>query len=375
MRGHIRKRGNGYAVIVDLPRDPVTGKRRQKWQTAPTKREAERLLTKTLHQIEGGGFIEPSKTPLATYLEQWLEAIEPTIRPASHDRYTRIVRRQIVPSLGAVELGKLSSLQVQDWYAVLLAGTNGQASLSPSTVALYHGVLHKALDQAVKWQLVNRNVCDAVDAPRPKPPEMRTWSADESRAFLAGTVDHDLAALWHLALYTGMRRGELLALRWQDVDLERGQLAIRRTLTRGADGLVFGEPKTKAGRRSIAIPAPIVAILKTHRARQAERRLQIGPAWHDDGLVFDRGDGTVLHPNVVTHSFPRLARRLGLPGIRFHDLRHTAATLMLANGEHPKIVQERLGHADISMTLGRYSHVTQDMQRDAADRLARLLGS
>jgi integrase len=172
-----------------------------------------------------------------------------------------------------------------------------------------------------------------------------------------------------------MRRGEQLALRWADTDLERGTLAVRRNLARGADGLVFGEPKTKAGRRSITIPAPVVAALRAHRAKQNERRLQLGADWQDHDLVFDRGDGTVLHPNVVTKAFARHARRLGLPPIRLHDLRHTAATLMLANGEHPRIVQERLGHSDVSMTLGRYSHVTETMQREAADRLAALLGS
>jgi len=166
---------------------------------------------------------------------------------------------------------------------------------------------------------------------------------------------------------------ELLELRWDDIDLERGTVAIRRTLTRGVNGLTYGEPKSKAGRRSIALPDVCVSALRTHRIGQLERRLQFDAAWQDTGLVFDRGDGSMLHPNTMSKTYHRLIVKAGLPRIRFHDLRHTAATLMLANGEHPKIVQERPGHSDISMTLNRYSHVTMDMQRDASDRLAKLL--
>lgn len=234
-------------------------------------------------------------------------------------------------------------------------------------------MLHRALEQAVKWQLISRNVSNLADAPHETSPEMTTWSLDQSKTFLRVAQDDDLAALWLLTLHTGMRRGELLALRWEDIDFEPRTLAVRRTLTRSLDGLTFGEPKSTAGRRQLAVPTVCLDALRLHRVRQNERRLALGPAWQDSDLVFDRGDGRVLHPNVVVRRFLRLASGADLPRIRFHDLRHTAATLMLANGEHPKIVQERLGHSDISMTLNRYSHVTMDMQREAADRLARAL--
>jgi integrase len=202
---------------------------------------------------------------------------------------------------------------------------------------------------------------------------MQTWTTDEARVFLRVAITDDLSALWLLALNSGIRRGELLALRWQDVDLDRGALAIRRTLTRGTGALTFGEPKSKAGRRSLALPAVCVDALRAHRVKQLETRLSFGSAWNDTDLIFERGDGSLLHPNTLLNAFFRLTAAAGVPRIRFHDLRHTSATLMLANGEHPKIVQERLGHSDISMTLNRYSHVTMDMQRDAADRLAELL--
>lgn len=370
MRGSIKKqtgkRGTRWVATIDLGRDPTTGRRRQQRKTFPTRREAEDHVAKTRHELRTGTYIEPSTTPLADFLRQWLETI--TVRPATADRYRRIVEGRVVPDLGAVQLGKLTPMQVQDWYAKLLA-----SGLSPTTVALYHGLLHRALDQAVKWQMVFRNVCDAVDAPRPQNPEMQTWSAEQVRAFLAGSRDDDLAALWRLAVVTGMRRGELLALRWGDVNFTGGTLSVRRTLSRGEDGIVFGEPKTAAGKRTIDLDGLTIDLLRSHRAEQAELRLQLGPAWTDNDLVFERGAGEPLHPNVLGSRFRSLVKRCGLQPIRFHDLRHTAATLMLANGEHPKVVQERLGHADISMTLNLYSHVMPGMQRQASDRLAALL--
>lgn len=374
MQGSIQKRtgknGISWTALLDLPRDPVTGKRRQKRITAKTKKEAERLLSQAMHELRTGSYIEPTTATVAAYLDRWLEAATPTVKPNTIDRYRRIVERKINPALGSILLNKLSPLAIQDFYADLLAG-----GLSSSTVSLYHGVLHRALDQAVKWRLIPHNPANAVDAPRPNPPEMQTWTAEQARAFLVGTASDDLAALYVLALHTGMRRGELLGLKWGDIDVERGTLAVRRTLVKGPGGLTFGTPKTSAGKRSIALPGPCVAALRSHRAAQAARRLQLGPAWQDGGMVFDRGEGSPLPPTTLGYAFQHWRKVLELPRIRFHDLRHTAATLMLANGEHPKIVQERLGHSDISMTLNRYSHVSMDMQREAADRLAALLGS
>lgn len=353
---------------MELARDPETNKRRQKWLTAATKREAEKLLAKTLHDLQTGGFIEPTKATTAEYLTHWLETIEPTVRPSSHRRFSEVIRGRVIPTVGSVPLASLSPLHVQGFYRRCLGD-----GLSSTTVALYHNVLHRALDQAVKWQLLIRNPCDAVDAPRESSTEMQTWTPDQTRAFLGIADTHDLRALWLLAVHTGMRRGELLALRWQDVDLDRASLAVRRTLTRGTGALTFGEPKSMAGRRSLALPTVCVDALRSHRIRQLERRLEFDGDWQDTDLIFERGDGSLLHPNTLLHAFERLIVAAGVPRIRFHDLRHTAATLMLANGEHPKIVQERLGHSDISMTLNRYSHVTMDMQRDAVDRLERLL--
>jgi integrase len=202
---------------------------------------------------------------------------------------------------------------------------------------------------------------------------MTTWSASEVRTFLGATADDDLSALWRLALLTGMRRGELLALRWQDVNLDSGMLSVRRTLTYSKAGYAFGEPKTAKGKRRIELDSGCVDALRAHRTRQLERRLMYGSVWIDTDLVFENGTGSLLPPNVLGKRFQQAAKATGLPRIRLHDLRHTAASLMLENGAHPKIVQERLGHSDIAMTLNRYSHVMPGMQRDVTDRLAALL--
>ncbi|MDP9358886.1 MAG: site-specific integrase [Chloroflexota bacterium] len=370
MRGSIQKyvgqRGTAWYAVVDLPPDPATGKRRQKRVSAPTKRECETLVTQVIAAAERGGTTVDGKETVRHYLARWLAAVEPTLKPATFRRYGDMVRLHIVPVAGDVRLTKLSPLDVQRLYADRLV-----SGLSPTTVSNLHAMLHRALEQAVRWGLLARNVTEMVDPPRRATPETATWDTRQVAAVLA-TADRDddgCGALWRLALLTGMRRGEILGLMWQDVDLDRGMLSVRRTLSRGKGGTwEFGTPKTTAGRRSIALPPSVVESLKRHRIQQVEHRLALGPLWEDRGFVFTNETGGPLHVNALAGRFRHLVASAEVPRIRFHDLRHTSATLMLANGEHPKIVQERLGHADIAMTM-RYSHVTMGMQRDAADRL------
>jgi integrase len=218
--------------------------------------------------------------------------------------------------------------------------------------------------------LASRNVTDMVDAPKRATPETQTWNTGQVAAVLAEAEKTDLAALWRLALLTGMRRGEILGLKWEDVDLDRSGVSVRRTLSRGKGGTwELGTQKTTAGRRSIALPVSVVASLKRHRVCQLERRIELGHLWKDQGFVITNTTGGPLAVNVLDGRFRALIEAADVPRIRFHDLRHTCVTLMLANGEHPKIVAERLGHSDLGITLKRYSHVSPDMQRAAADRL------
>ncbi|MDP9363743.1 MAG: site-specific integrase [Chloroflexota bacterium] len=364
MRGHITKRGTSWSAIVDLPPDPATGKRRQKRVTARTKREVESQVAELIQKAETG-FTDAGKLTVRDFFDRWLEAVAPTLRPSTARRYRDVARLHIVGVIGNLRLVKLSSADVQRLYANRLG-----SGLSPTSVNHIHAILHRALDQAVRWGLLLRNVTDTIDPPRRSSPEMKAWDARQAATVLATAAGDDLEALWRLGLLTGMRRGEILGLRWADVDIDAGALSVRRTLSRGTSSrLEMGEPKTAAGRRRVALPVSVVESLRRHRVRQLEHRLAAGPAFEDQDLVFPNGTGGPLHPNSLALRFRRLTERAGAPAIRFHDLRHTCATLLLAEGVHPKVVQERLGHSNIAETLDRYSHVTADMQRGAADLL------
>lgn len=374
MKGNITRRGKHWSMMLDLPRDPLTGKRRQKRITARTKNEVEALATQALAAIEAGGFAEADakKLTVSQYMTRWHESIEGSVKPITYRRYGDLLRLHVLPNIGAVQLSKLSPEHLQRLYANRLS----KAGLSPTSVGTIHVILHRALKQAMRWGLLTRNVTEAVDAPRKATPTCATWSQKQATDFLAVADNHDWAALWRLALLTGMRRGELLAVHWKDVDLVRGVLAVRYSYSRGgAGGFVIGQPKTTSGRRSIALPRSVVEVLQKHRVRQVEGRLKLGTSYEDQDLVFTNALGGPLHPNTMALHFHRLSAEAGVPRIRIHDLRHTSATLMLANNVHPKIVQERLGHSDISMTLNRYSHVTMDMQRDAADQMDVLMAA
>ncbi|HST06368.1 MAG TPA: site-specific integrase [Chloroflexia bacterium] len=378
MKGNIStkvgKRGTTYTTQIDLPPDPITGKRRQKRITGRTKHEVDAQVIQVKASIASGGFAEADAAHITVggYLARWLEASASTVRPGSQRRYEDVVRLHLTPIIGRIGLAKLTPLDVQRLYQDRLA----RGQLSPATVNSVHVVLHKALKQAMRWGLLTRNVTEAVDPPRRTMPVYATWTQPQVAQFLKAADAHEHALLWRLALLTGMRRGEILGLRWDDVDTARGQIAVRQTRVRGADGhYEFGEPKTQKSKRSIAIPPTLADALRKLHITQHEERLALGLGedYNPAGLVFTNGVGQPLHPNSLAYQFGKLIRIADVPVIRFHDLRHTSATLMLANGEHPKIVQERLGHSNISMTLDRYSHVSMDMQREAADRLDLLI--
>jgi integrase len=363
------KRGVSYTARVDLGPDPVTGKRRQRAETFRTKKDAETALAKWITDIEGGTAVDASKMMLSEYLSGWLDSLGEGVGPATRRRYRDLLRQHVIPYIGHVSMAKLAPQHIRQLQADRL-----DAGLSPTTVAFLHATLHRALKDAEADGLIARNVAKHVRPPRRTRPEYQTWTAQQAAAFLVAAEADEYAALWRLALLTGMRRGEILGLRWDDVDLDKGTLAVRRTLSRGDTARYEPHaPKRASGRRSVALQASAVEALRRHRTAQLEHRLLMGAAYEDQGYVFTTPVGRPLHPNTVALHFSRLAARAGVPSLRFHDLRHTSATLMLANGEHPKKVQERLGHANISITLDRYSHVTMDMQREAADRLDALL--
>jgi integrase len=302
---------------------------------------------------------------LGQYLTTWPGDVRSQLRPSSHWRYSDYARH-LVAGLGKVPLAKLTPQHVQSFYTAKLA-----EGLSSSTVHHLHGVLHRALKDAVHQGLVQRNVTESVHAPRRQRPEMMVLSEDQGKRLLAATQGDRFEALYVLALTTGMRQGELLGLRWQDVDLERSITHVRMSVQEADGRFILAEVKTSYSRRNIALTRVAVRALRAHRARQNEERLAMGPKWDSaSDLVFPNGYGGIMIPdNLAKRFFKAALLRAGLSDMRFHDLRHTAATLLLSRGVHPKVVSEMLGHADIATTLRTYGHVTPHMQQSALDVL------
>lgn len=380
MRGHITKRGkNSYSIAISLGKDPVTGKYKQQWVSVKgTKKDAEKRLGELLHQLDTGTFMKPGKTTLGEYLERWLkDYVVPNLAPKTAEGYEHIIRRHLIPALGGIPLMQLKPENLQRYYAEKLSKgrCDGEGALSPRTVRHHHVTLHGALESAVKWGLLLRNPADGVSPPRYQRPECHTLSEDDVHTFLEAARQTPYFALFHTALYSGMRRSELLALRWSDIDLLLCQIYVTRTLHHLRDGdIVFRAPKTAKGRRMIALSPSAVSILREHKEKQKLDRAMLGIPLKDDDLVFSDLEGRPLLPDTVTHAWIKLVRRIGLKGIRLHDARHSHASLMLKAGTHPKIVQERLGHASIQITLDTYSHVAPGLQEAAAESFDKLLG-
>ena len=364
--GTIYKRKDGrWTSRVSLPggkRKDFFGKTRQE--------VAEKLVEATKKRQENLPIVD-ERQRVDQFLAAWLESIVPSVKPKTHVTYEGLVRLHAVPSIGKVALARLSPQHLQRLY-----GKRLDAGLSPQSVRHLHAVLHRALEQATRWNLVVRNVADLVTPPRAQRHEMKTFDPAQARLLLGAAKGDKLEAFYVLAVTTGMRLGELLALRWQDVDIEEGSIRVRGTLSRTSEGLVITEPKTHGSRRQVSLGEIAVEALRLHRVNQTAERLLGGSDWRDNGLVFANKVGRPIEDtHVRRRSFEPLLAKARLPRIRFHDLRHTAATLLLAQGIHPKIVSERLGHSRVGITLDLYSHVTPTMQREAAVAMDALLAS
>jgi len=371
MRGHIKQRAKGsWSIVLELGRDPATNKRRQQWTTfRGTKRDAERRLAELQHQMDTGSYLKPSRLRVAEFLQQWLKDYAwPNVAPRTAEGYEHIVHQHLIPALGAIPLSQLTPQDLQIYYGEKLASgrRDGKGGLSPRTVRHHHVTLHTALQSAVKWGRLTRNPAASVDAPRPRRQEMHTLDEDGMATFLEAARETPYYALFYLALYTGMRRSELLALRWSDIDLDLAKLWVTRSFHRLRDGTgVFQAPKSAKGRRLISLPPSAAGVLREHRDAQEKVHSFMGTDPSDDDLVFAGVGGSPLLPDSVTHAWVKLARRTGLD-VRLHDARHTHATLMLKQNVRPKVVQERLGHASIATTSDIYSHVLPGMQEEAA---------
>lgn len=365
--GSIYKRSDGYWVGA-----MSDGPGHRKVIYAKTRGEvAEKMKALLRAQQQGVPIATGRPLTVGAFLERWLAGAKSSVRGSTFTRYSQLVRVHLIPRLGKIPLPKLIPADLSAAYASMLSD-----GLAPRTAGHAHRVLGRALREAEVAGLIGRNVARLVKPPRVPHAEMHTFSAEQARALLHASADDRLGALYAVALATGARQGELLALRWPDVDFDNGAVRIRRTLVRTGGRHELGEPKTASSRRSIPIGAATIDALRAHRRAQAQERLRIGGVWQDGDLVFPSVVGTPLDGgNLLKNSYYPLLARVGLPRLPFHNLRHTAATLLLAAGTHPKIVAERLGHSTPTVTLNVYSHVTPTMQREAAATLDRVLGA
>lgn len=365
------KRGNGegtiyhrkdgrWAAVISLDG------RKRKTLYGKTRKEVQEKLRVAQNEQKQGVLVVGSQQTVKQYLEHWLEEVHrSTIRVGSYVGYRRILDNHLIPVLGHIQMQKLTPQDVQSLYTQKL-----KEGLSSRTLRTTHAILHKALDDAVRWKFIVQNVCDLVSPPRLTKHEIQTLSQEQARKLLEVARGHRLEALLTVAVATGMRRGELLGLRWQDIDFAYSSLYIRRTVNQYPSfGYVENEPKTAKSRRKITLPEFVIEALKRHRFNQGEARLKAGSAWYNRDLVFCNTLGDYQSTQYLGILFRSLLKEAGLPRIRFHDLRHSAATILLSMGVHPKVVQELLGHSNISMTMDTYSHVLPSMQQEAMDKL------
>jgi integrase len=373
MAGQIIRRGDRkWLVRIFLGTDPATRKRRYHNHTVHgTKKNAERYRTAALRGLDLGTFVEPTRLSLGAYLDRWLEeAAKPRVRARTYDDYKWLLDKYVRPALGELRIDRIRPLDVQAVY-------NGmrERGLTGRTVHVTHNVVRQALQQAVRWQLIPRNAAEFVDLPRWERREMRALSAAEVARFRKAAADDAWGLLFDFALATGMRPGETLGLRWADVDLKAQTATVHQVLAGRAGAWRFEPPKTEKSRRTIPLPSSVAHALAAHKRLQAASRLKRAADYQPYDLVFAAANGAPLDSrNLVRRHLKPILKRAKLPAsLRLYDLRHTCATLLLAAGENPKVVSERLGHAGITLTLDTYAHVLPGMQQAATTRLESLL--
>ena len=397
---NVRPRGrNSWDFWVDLARGS-DGKRNRKHVTVKgTWQKAESERARMLAEVGAGSYIDPTNLTVSAYLDHWMSLTSNARSGKTNDEYRRIIDNHLRPCLGHVHVAKLKPLHIQAYYTDRLE--NGRCKLperppakrprldaegkpiprvvppkglSAQTVRHHHTLLHKALEDAVRWQLIAANAADAADPPKIVREEMKILTTEQVRMLLEAAASSSYRIALALAVATGMRRGELLALRWQDVDLETGMVTVSRSVQQ-TRGRVLAIKGTKTGKtRLLPISTRTVQELIRHRGIQAQHRLWIGETWEDNDLVVARPNGAIVVPDVLSNRFHEIANKAGLLPIRLHDLRHTHVAILISQGEHAKVISERLGHSSIAITMDRYGHLFPALSRSAADRFDEALG-
>jgi integrase len=372
MKGHLKERSPGHwAIVLDV--QDANGERKRKWHSFKgTKRQAQIECSRLITEMESGDYVEPSKVTLAFFFERWLRHIKPNVSPKTHERYSDLLNKNLAPLLGAKILSKLQPIEISEAYAKAIESgrRDGKGGLSPRTVHHMHRVLYAALDQAERWKMINRNpaaLLEKRDRPKIERKPVSTIDAPTTATVLDAARKRWFFIALVLAVFCGLRRGEITALRWKAIDLNAGQLAVvasTEQLDTGDKSKRIREKEAKGGKtRTVALPSLAVEELRRWRLAQAEELLQLGIRTDDSWHVVTLADGSSPQPRSVTRAMSKFLKEWG---VKLHGLRHSHASHMLAENVHPKIVQERLGHSSIAITMDIYSHLMPNMQGGAA---------
>jgi integrase len=374
-RGHgegaiyFRESDQRWVTAVDL--GYVDGKRKRKVIYGKTRKEVAEKLKVVLRDQQQGLPVATDRQTLGQFLERWLEEkVRTKNRPKTYHTYSQIIRLHVLPTIGRVPLAKLAPQDLDRLFNRKLA-----EGLSPRTVHHVRAILRTALGQALKWGSVGRNVAVLTEPPQVQPYAATALTPQQAQALLDAAKNHRLESLYHVALWMGLREGEVLGLRWQDIDFEARTLRVAVTVQAIGGKLVIGTPKTVKSNRTLPLPPALIASLRAHHLRQLQERLLGRTSWQDHDLVFPSIKGTPISPRNLVRDFKKLLMRAGLPDIRFHDLRHTSASLLADQGVPVRVAMEILGHSDIRTTQNIYTHVLDDAKREALETMDRLLGA
>lgn len=371
MRGHITQRtkdNKTWSVVIELKK--VKGKRQQKWYTVKgDKKDAEKFLTEKLRELDTGTFIDSKNINVRQYFNFWYEQhCLNNLSPTTYESYKRNLDNYILEELGHIRLEDLKPMHLQTFYTKC-----SKKGLSNKTILYFHRIIHCALKQAMKWQFIIRNVADCVDTPKPEKYKPLVLNNKEITELINVISNTDIYIPVIIGIYTGMRRGEILGLTWKNIDLEKGTLNVVQALYPTANGLIFSSPKTENSIRKISMPLTLINILKDYKVKQETIKNRLGNNYNDLDLVCSQMDGNPIHPTRLNHKFRDLLKENNLPLIRFHDLRHTHASLLLKERVEPKLISERLGHSNIKITLDIYSHIYEETNMEVADTFDKII--
>ncbi|GAJ38945.1 site-specific integrase [Saccharococcus caldoxylosilyticus] len=367
----IKEKKKGFYFRIDVGKDPFTGKRKQaSFGPFRTKTEAKKELLKIKNQVDDGSYFKESTEDFSMFMERWFNtSYKRTVEITTAKSREYVIRNHIMKYFQHKKINEITTFDIDSFYVDKL-----DSGYSGAYIRQMHNLLNQAFDQAVRWSLIKVNPVKNAKPPKVKSEEKITWTVDEVNRFLNLIKNSSTEIPYLLAIFTGMRRGEVLGLKWDDVDFENKKIRIKRSLCFvSGKGLIFKEPKTKKSKRQISISQHVVNVLKKHKQKQEFQKEKLGTQYQDNNLIVCTDDGKPLDPRNLLRQFYRLIEEANVPRISFHDLRHTHATILMQQGENPKVVSDRLGHSRVGITLDLYSHVSDDLQEQAAEKFENAL--